>query len=112
MKTLLMAAVGCTVMVGCSSHKVDNASVAKSALQAQEAALSEDQRKVLKEWTSNLMTKNSVADIGRLKDSLERWDELFMDLAEPEMRAVFAILKERVRERIAALEAEAGAKAG
>ena len=75
----------------------------------EEAALNDEQRKMLEEWTSNLMTRNSVADIDRLKDSLVRWDELFMDPAEPEMKPVFAILKERVRERIAAFEAEVGA---
>jgi hypothetical protein len=68
-----------------------------------EADLNEEQRKSLAQWTSKLMTGNSIADLARLKDSLERWDELFMNPAPAEQKPVFAILKERLKERIAEL---------
>jgi hypothetical protein len=69
-----------------------------------EADLNDEQRKSLAQWTSKLKTGNSVADLARLKDSLERWDELFMNPAPVEQKPVFAILKERLKERIAELE--------
>lgn len=71
-----------------------------------EADLNDEQRKSLADWTSKLKTGNSVADLGRLKDSLERWDELFMNSAPAEQKPVFAILKERLKERIAELEGQ------
>jgi hypothetical protein len=69
-----------------------------------EADLNDEQRKSLADWTSKLQTGNSVADLARLQDSLERWDELFMNRIPAEQKPVFAILKERVKERIAELE--------
>jgi len=45
---------------------------------AGEADLNEKQRRTLEDWTRGLKTGNSVADIDRLKDSLKRWDELFI----------------------------------
>jgi endonuclease/exonuclease/phosphatase family metal-dependent hydrolase len=68
--------------------------------------LNEGQRKVLDEWTHGLKTRNSVADLGRLKDSLKRWDDLFIEPAPAEMKPVFTILKGRVKERIMELETE------
>jgi hypothetical protein len=41
-----------------------------------------------------------------LKDSLERWDELFMNRAAAEHKPVLAVLKERLKDRIAELEAQ------
>ena len=60
----------------------------------------------LADWTTKLKTGNSVADLARLKDSLERWDELFMKPAPEDQKPVFAILKERLKERIAELETQ------
>ena len=71
-----------------------------------EADLNERQRQSLAEWTARLKTGNSVTDIGRLKDSLNRYDELFMKPAPDEQKPVFAVLKEKLKERIAELEAQ------
>jgi len=69
-----------------------------------EANLDDQQRVVLADWTEKLKTGNSVDDLDRLRDSLNRWDELFMEPAPPELKPVFAILKKRMRDRIAELE--------
>lgn len=102
--------IGCALLFGCSSqreHRQKDPSTNRIGPVQSEADLNEDQRKALQQWTSNLKTGNSVADIDRLRDSLKRWDELMMNTAPPEMKPVFAILEERVRERIVELEAEA-----
>lgn len=75
-----------------------------------EADLDAEQQEFLTEMTKNVATKNSVADISRLKDSLVRWDELFAgntNMFPGKMQAVLPILKQRVIERVAELEAEA-----
>ncbi len=74
-----------------------------------EADLNDEQRKVLSEMMVGVKTGNSVSDLPRLKDGVERWEELHdLNRAPPEVKAalepVFAILKERVKERIAELE--------
>jgi hypothetical protein len=71
-----------------------------------EASLDEGQKKSLQGWTDGLQNGNSVNDIDRLKDSVARWDELFMKPAPESMKPVLAILKERVKRRIAQLEEE------
>jgi hypothetical protein len=70
------------------------------------ASLDEEQKKLLQEMTHGLQTGNSVSDINRLKDSLSRWDELFMDPSPEKNKPVLAILKGRVKTRIAQLEEE------
>lgn len=69
-----------------------------------EATLNEQQRKMLKAMSEKVITGNSVADLGRLKDSLKRWDELFLTPAPPDLKPVFYILKHRVQARVAELE--------
>jgi hypothetical protein len=64
------------------------------------------QKKFLAQVTEGIKTKNSVADLDRLKDTLARWDELVPSMFPSNMNAVLPILKERVRERIAELEEE------
>ena len=71
-----------------------------------QADFNEEQLKSLVDLTSKLETGNSVADLAGLKDSLERYDELFMDRAAAEHKPVLAVLKERLKERIAELEAK------
>ncbi len=74
------------------------------------ADLDAEQRKFLSEMTENIRTKNSVADINRLKDSLVRWEELFANntnMFPGKMQAVIPIIKQRVIERVAELETEA-----
>ena len=71
-----------------------------------EADLNDQQRKSLADWTEKLKTGNSVADLARLKDSLDRWDELMVNPAPPEQKPVLAILKEKLKERIAELESQ------
>ena len=71
-----------------------------------EADFSEEQLKSLADLMSKLDKGNSVADLADLKDSLERWDELFMNRAAPEQKPVLAVLKERLKERVAELEAK------
>jgi hypothetical protein len=71
-----------------------------------EVDLNEAQRQSLAEWTARLTTGNSVSDIDRLKDSLNRYDELFMKPAPEEQKPVFSVLKEKLKERIAELEAQ------
>lgn len=76
----------------------------------QTTELDTEQRKFLTEMTENIKTKNSVADINRLKDSLVRWDELFANntnMFPGKMQAVIPIIKQRVIERVAELETEA-----
>jgi hypothetical protein len=68
--------------------------------------LTRDQLAHLDELTQKLKTGNSVADIDRLKNSLNRWDELFMNPAPADVKPVYAIFKDRVKERIAELEIE------
>lgn len=97
-------------VIGCSSHETTRMHASVSTVRKPEDDLSANQRKVLNEWTTGIKTRNSVADIGRLKDSLKRWDELFMNPASPDMKPVFAILRERVKERLAELEQEAASK--
>jgi cell division protein FtsB len=72
----------------------------------EEANLKEEQRSKLKEMSENVRTRNSIADLGRLKDSLERWDELFVTPAPAEWKPVFVVLKQRVQARVAELEQE------
>lgn len=72
-----------------------------------EASLNEEQQRFLAEWTEGVRTKNSAADIGRLKDTLERWDELKPTMFPAKMEPALPILKQRVIERLAELEAEA-----
>ena len=76
-------------------------------LKKAEAQLTAEQQAHLQELSLKVKTGNSVADINRLKDSLSRWDELFITPAPAELKPVYAILKERVRERLAELELEA-----
>ena len=110
MKALMMMALGCAcLMAGCRSENLVKAPEAKIIVQQPEVGLNEEQRRMLEEWTFNIKTKNSVADIDRLKDSLKRWDELFIKPSAPEMKPVFVILKERVKERLTELEKEAKA---
>ena len=65
-----------------------------------------EQLQSLIELTSKVETGTSVEDLARLKDSFERWDELFMNRASAEHKPVLAVLKERVKERISELEAK------
>jgi len=65
-----------------------------------------EQLQSLIELTSKVETGTSAADLARLKDSFERWDELFMNRASAEHKPVLAVLKERVKERISELEAK------
>jgi hypothetical protein len=110
---VVIAVLGCVLVVGCSPRKEEQVKdTGANRVHQPEDDLNDAQRKSLEDWTSKLKTGNSVADIGRLKDSLKRWDELFMNPASAEMKPVFAILKERVRERIAELELEAKSKLG
>jgi hypothetical protein len=71
-----------------------------------ESDLNDQQRKSLADWTEKLKTGNSVTDLARLKDSLDRWEELMVNPAPPEQKPVLAILKERLKERIAELESQ------
>ena len=59
---------------------------------------------------AKVKTGNPVAGIERLEDSLERWDELFIQPAPPDMKPVFTILRGRVRERLEELEVEVASK--
>jgi hypothetical protein len=70
-------------------------------------SLEEEQQKFLADWTDGIKTKNSIADIGRLKDTLARWDELSTNMFPTKMAPVLPILKQRVIERVAELEVEA-----
>jgi hypothetical protein len=106
-KAFVISVVCFACLIGCQSQTGHSAGQTIGVVHRPEDALTESQRKVLDDWTHGLKTRNSVADIGRLKDSVNRWDELFMDPAPPELKPVFAILKGRVQERIAELEAEA-----
>ena len=72
-----------------------------------EAALDDEQKRFLAEQTGLIWTKNSVADLDRLKDSLARWDELFTNAFPAKMGPVLPMLKQRVSERVLALEKEA-----
>ncbi len=69
-----------------------------------ETDLDDEQRKALKQWNDRLNTGNSAADLDRLKDSLQRWDELFVNPAPPQLKPVFEILRERLKGRIVELE--------
>ena len=120
MRTLLQITVGlgCVFFLGCRTrieHQPKDAGASRSLVSHQpekmtrvrtwtETDLDEEQRKALKQWTDGLNTGNSAVDLDRLKDSLQRWDELFMNPAPPKMKPVFAILKERLKDRIVELE--------
>jgi hypothetical protein len=67
----------------------------------------EEQVKFLADFTEAVKTKNSVADIDRLKDNLARWDELSTNMFTAKMATVVPILKQRVIDRVAELEIEA-----
>jgi len=110
MKVLMMGAICFVSIIGCTHLRDHGAKSPATTPPRTEPHLNENQRKVLDEWTHGIKTRNSVADIERLKDSLARWDELFTNPSPPEMKPVFAILKERVKERLAELEAEAARK--
>ncbi len=74
---------------------------------ADEASLDGQQKKpkhLADFWTEKLETGNSVEDLERLQDSLNRWNELFVDPAPPELKPVFLILEQRVRDHLAELE--------
>ena len=73
-----------------------------------ETSLSPLQRIALEHYAEKVKSGNSVADIDRLKDSLKRWEELYVEPSPPEMKAVFRLLERKVHERLAELEAEAG----
>ncbi len=111
MKGLVISAICLIAAMGCASQRANHARVPIAITGQPETDLTERQRKALKEWALAIKIKNSVADIDRLKDSLNRWDELFMNPAAPDMKPVFAILKGRVEARLAELEAEAASKA-
>lgn len=72
-----------------------------------ETSLTPLQRIALEHYVEKVKTGNSVADIDRLKDSLKRWEELYVEPSPPEMKAVFRLLKRKVQERLAELEVEA-----
>lgn len=72
-----------------------------------EASLTPLQRIALEHYADKVKTGNSVADIDRLKDSLKRWEELFVEPSPPEMKAVLGLLKRKAQERLAELEVEA-----
>lgn len=72
-----------------------------------EPELDAEQKQALAEQTGLIWTHNSVADLARLKDSLARWDELFITNCPAKMVPVFMILKDRVAERVSILEMEA-----
>ena len=113
LKRLLLVVIGSLLIAGCSSqsaHQPKDASTSRTVADRPEADLNEEQLEMLAEMTLNLKTGNTVADIDRWKDSLQGWAELFTSPAPPEMKPVFAALKDRVRERIAELEAEANLK--
>jgi hypothetical protein len=59
--------------------------------------------------TVNIKTKNSVADLDRLRDTLAQWDELVTNMGPAKMAAVVLALKQLVVERVMELE-EAGQK--
>ena len=75
-----------------------------------EASLNEEQKRYLAEMAVNIKTKNSVADLNRLRDTLARWDTLITTMVPPEMAAVIPALKQLVVERVAELEKEADQK--
>ena len=120
MRTLLQITVafGCVSILGCKTrveHRPKDVGASRSLVSHQpekitqvrtwtETDLDDEQRKALKQWTDGLNTGNSAADLDRLKDSLQRWDELFMNPAPAKLKPVFAILKERLKERIVELE--------
>lgn len=72
-----------------------------------EAGLSPLQRVALAHYAEKVKTGNSVDDIDRLQDSLNRWEELHEQSSPPEMKPVLLLLKGKVRERLEELEAEA-----
>ena len=120
MSTLLQiwVALGCVLILGCRKQRDDqpkDARASRSLVSHQpekvtpvrtwtETDLDDEQRQALKQWTDGLNTGNSAADLDRLKKSLQRWDELFTNPAPPKLKPVFAILKERLKERIVELE--------
>jgi hypothetical protein len=91
--------------VGGKKRNVATSEAVQSALSADE-----EQEKFLADWTDAIKTKNSVADIERLKDTLARWDELSTNMFPAKMAPVGPILKQRVIERVAELEIEAAKK--
>lgn len=72
-----------------------------------ETSLTPLQRIALEHYAEKVKTGNSVADIDRMKDSLKRWEELYVEPSPPEMKAVLGLLKRKVQERLAELEVEA-----
>ncbi|MBL9174204.1 MAG: hypothetical protein JNL10_11760 [Verrucomicrobiales bacterium] len=69
-----------------------------------EADLNEEQAKLLQTITEEMVSTTDSKDLDRLRDSLNRWDELVLESAPVEMKPVFEILKGRVKERIRDLE--------
>jgi cell division protein FtsB len=72
-----------------------------------DASLNEEEKHYLQEMAVNIKTKNSAADIDRLRDTLARWDELVTTIVPPKMAAVIPALKQLVAERVTELEKEA-----
>lgn len=110
MRNLALVAICSVFVVACDKQGASGTSDPAATTRRLEEGLNEKQRKEFDRWAQGIQTRNSVADIDRLKDSLKRWDELFMNPASPEMKPVFAALKERVKERLAELEKEAASK--
>ncbi|MDB6037930.1 MAG: hypothetical protein JWM99_1771 [Verrucomicrobiales bacterium] len=71
-----------------------------------ESEFTEEQKTALRDWREKIMTGNSVNDLDRLQDSLNRWNELFEDPATLEMKPVFKSLKIYLAQRIADLRQE------
>ncbi len=110
MRKFAIVAVCSVLVVACDKQGAAGTSDPAVAARRPEESFNEEQRKEFDRWAQGIQTRNSVADIDRLKDSLKRWDELFMNPASPEMKPVFAALKERAKERLAELEKEAATR--
>jgi len=70
--------------------------------------LNEELKHYLAQMTENIKTKNSVADLDRLRDTLARWDELVTNMVPASMAPVIPALRRKVAERVTELEVEAG----
>jgi cell division protein FtsB len=88
---------------------VPERTAARADIAMPEARLNEEQKRYLVEMTVNIKTKNSVADLDRLRDTLAQWDELVTNMGPAKMAAVVLALKQLVVERVMELE-EAGQK--
>lgn len=75
-----------------------------------EEQLSGSQRIALNQLTKEVNRGNSIDDIDRLKDSLARWDELYVKDAPEDVKPVFLLLEGKVRERLEVLERKRAAE--